>query len=66
LQVGVVRGNKADLVPIQLGHDYGVEVEVVSGITGKDDVIVNPPDSLVSGTTVRITEPPAAGSAQAR
>ena len=29
LQVGVVRDNKADLVPIQMGKDYGTEVEVV-------------------------------------
>src|SRR5271166_3544158 len=33
LRVGVVRnGNKAELVPIIMGKDYGNEVEVVSGI----------------------------------
>jgi RND family efflux transporter MFP subunit len=62
LQVGVVRqGDKAELVPIQMGRDYGVEVQVLSGITEKDLVIVNPPDSLISGTTVRVT--PANGGA---
>ena len=37
LRVGVVRdGNKAELVPIILGKDFGNEVEVVSGIAEND------------------------------
>ena len=56
LQVGTVQnGNRASLVNITLGRDMGNEVEVVSGLTAEDSVIVNPPDSLVSGETVRIT-----------
>ncbi len=55
LRVGVVRdGNRAELVPIILGKDYGNEVEVVSGIAEDDLVIANPPDSLASGATVQI------------
>ena len=55
LQVAVVRDdNKAELVSIVLGKDFGNEVEVVSGITESDAVIVNPPDSITSGMTVRI------------
>ena len=55
LRVGVVRdGDKAELVPIILGKDYGNEVEVVSGIAENDLVISNPPDSLASGATVQI------------
>lgn len=55
LRVGVVRnGNQAELVPVALGNDYGTEVEVVSGISDDDSVIVNPPDSLVSGAPVRV------------
>lgn len=55
LRVGVVRnGNQAELVPVTLGNDYGTEVEVVSGISDGDSVIVNPPDSLVSGAPVRV------------
>ena len=48
----------AELVSIQMGRDYGVEVQVLSGITEKDLVIVNPPDSLISGTTVRVMAVP--------
>ncbi len=57
LRVGVVRaGNKADLVPVILGKDYGNEVEVVSGIDENDLVIANPPDSLASGATVQVVK----------
>jgi RND family efflux transporter MFP subunit len=55
LQAGVVRdGGKVELMPIVIGKDYGTEVEVVSGLREDDSVIVNPPDSLTTGTTVRI------------
>jgi hypothetical protein len=38
-----------------IGKDYGTEVEVVSsGLTESDNVIVNPPDSLATGTAVRV------------
>jgi multidrug efflux pump subunit AcrA (membrane-fusion protein) len=56
LQVGVVRdGGKVELVPIVIGKDYGTEVEVVSvGLNEGDYVIINPPDSLATGTKVRV------------
>jgi RND family efflux transporter MFP subunit len=55
LQVGVVRNNVAQLVPVSIGTDYGETVQVTSGLSTTDDVIENPYDSLVSGTPVRIT-----------
>lgn len=58
LQVGVVRdGGKVELAQVTLGKDYGTEVEVVSGISATDSVIANPPDSLTSGTVVRVVSP---------
>ena len=54
LQVGVVRNGVAQLVPITIGRDYGARVEVLTGLTTADQVIVNPSDSLVSGTAVRL------------
>ncbi len=62
LQVATVNSDrKVVLKGIQLGRDFGTVVEVVSGITPDDQVIVNPPDSLVSGETVRPVTPAAAG-----
>jgi RND family efflux transporter MFP subunit len=54
LQVGVVRANNAELVPITIGRDYGSTVEVINGLKPIDQVIVNPSDSLTTGTPVRI------------
>jgi multidrug efflux pump subunit AcrA (membrane-fusion protein) len=44
-------------MPIVIGKDYGTEVEVVSGLQETDSVIVNPPDSLATGTLVRLAHP---------
>jgi len=54
LQAAIVRDGKAELVPITLGRDYGTEVEVTSGITEQDAIVVNPPDSLTNGAPVRV------------
>jgi RND family efflux transporter MFP subunit len=64
LQVGVVRDNKVELVPVKIGHDFGDTVEVVSGIQATDQIVANPADSLVSGTTVVVKAPPAAPPAK--
>ncbi|MGA6982855.1 MAG: efflux RND transporter periplasmic adaptor subunit [Candidatus Sulfotelmatobacter sp.] len=63
LRVGVVRNGRAQLLPITIGVDYGGTVQVTSGLTPADQVIVSPSDSLISGTPVRITAP-AAGTTQ--
>jgi RND family efflux transporter MFP subunit len=54
LRVGVVRDGRVQLVPISIGHDYGDIVEVTAGLARADQVVLNPSDSLVSGTPVEI------------
>jgi RND family efflux transporter MFP subunit len=56
LQVGLVRNGHAELVPIVIGRDYGFSVEVISGLTPEDEVILSPPDSLITGALVRIAD----------
>ena len=58
LRVAVVRDGKAQLITVTLGRDFGTEVEVTSGITEHDQVIVSPPDSLSSGSAVRAESKP--------
>jgi multidrug efflux pump subunit AcrA (membrane-fusion protein) len=58
MEVAVVRKDKAELVRITIGRDYGTEVEVLSGVTPEDAIIETPPDSLSSGTEVRALESP--------
>jgi RND family efflux transporter MFP subunit len=62
LRVGVVRRDHAELVPITIGRDYGSTVEVINGLKPTDHVIVNPSDSLTTGTPVRISTLAAGGS----
>jgi len=54
LQVGVVKNGKVALTEVTPGHDFGAEIEIVAGLNPNDQVIVNPPDSLVSGQEVKI------------
>jgi multidrug efflux pump subunit AcrA (membrane-fusion protein) len=55
LRVGVVRNGQAQLIPIQIGRDYGSRVEILSGLASTDDVILDPLDSLISGTPVKVS-----------
>jgi RND family efflux transporter MFP subunit len=56
LQAGVVRNGKVELADITPGHDFGSEIEVVAGLKPGDQVVMNPPDSLVSGQQVNIVQ----------
>jgi len=62
LRVGVVRHGKAELVPLTIGRDYGATVEVVAGLQPTDPVILDPADSLITGTPVRVNAQPAGGA----
>jgi len=62
--VAVGDGNKVELRRITLGHDYGNEVEVISGLTGNESIIVNPPDSIEPGQEVRVVAPTMPASAK--
>ncbi|PYX96350.1 MAG: efflux transporter periplasmic adaptor subunit [Acidobacteria bacterium] len=53
----VTDGQHVELRPITIGHDFGTEVEVVAGLNGNESIVVNPPDSLVSGQQVRVGQP---------
>jgi RND family efflux transporter MFP subunit len=56
LRVGVVKDGKVVLAAVTPGHDFGNQIEIVSGMKSGDQVIVNPPDSIVSGQEVQIVQ----------
>src|SRR5580704_3194040 len=64
LRVGVVRNSHVSLLPITIGRDYGSAVEVLSGLTTRDAVIVNPSDSLANGAQVQVEGNPKDGGRQ--
>jgi RND family efflux transporter MFP subunit len=56
LRVGVVKGGKVVLTAVTPGHDFGNQIEIVAGLKADDQVIINPPDSIVSGQEVQIVQ----------
>jgi RND family efflux transporter MFP subunit len=56
LRVGVVRNGRIQLVPITIGHDFGNAVEVSSGLSVKDAVVLDPSDSLANGSQVEVSK----------
>ncbi len=64
LQVAVVKNGSVLLTPVTPGHDFGDQIEIVSGLKGDESVIVSPPDSIISGEKVQVVQPAAPGGAQ--
>jgi RND family efflux transporter MFP subunit len=62
LQVAMIDGaNRVRMLSVVAGRDFGDSVEIVSGLSGRERVIVNPPDSLTDGQTVRVVQASARG-----
>jgi RND family efflux transporter MFP subunit len=56
-QVAVVGSDsRVALMKVVLGRDFGTSVEIVSGLSGDEAVILNPSDSIVAGTQVRVVK----------
>jgi RND family efflux transporter MFP subunit len=56
LHVGIVKDGKVVLTTVTAGHDLGNTIEIVAGLNAGDQIIVNPPDSIVSGQAVRVVQ----------
>jgi RND family efflux transporter MFP subunit len=59
LQVGIVRDGHVHLQTITIGKDSGKTVEVATGLTSNDKVILSPSDSLAEGQPVNVAIQPA-------
>ncbi|HEY4352048.1 MAG TPA: efflux RND transporter periplasmic adaptor subunit [Paraburkholderia sp.] len=47
---------RVKLMKVHLGIDYGTRVAIASGLSGNEQVILNPQDSIVDGAPVRIVQ----------
>jgi RND family efflux transporter MFP subunit len=54
LRVAVVEKGVVRLIPITIGRDFGSSVEVLTGLSGGESVVVNPSDSLSDGQAVSV------------
>jgi RND family efflux transporter MFP subunit len=59
-------GTVARLVPVAIGEDDGANVQIVSGLNPGDQVIQDPPDSLIDGEKVTVEKPGANNSSSAK
>ena len=67
MRVGtVVNGNVAHLVPVVIGEDDGAKVQIVSGLSAGDQVIQDPPDSLIDGEKVTVINSAATNNSGAK
>jgi hypothetical protein len=41
---------------VVIGRDYGNEVEILGGLDPRENIILNPSDSLEEGQTVHVTK----------
>src|SRR5271169_78251 len=56
LRVGIVKDGKVVLTSVTPGHDFGNQIEIVSGLKSDDQIIINPPDSIVHGQEIQIVQ----------
>jgi hypothetical protein len=54
MQVAVVNNGKAELREVKVKRDLGTRVEVDNGVKAGDQVILNPPVTLVDGSKVQL------------
>src|SRR5271166_2557941 len=54
VQVAVVKDGRVVLTRVTPGRDLGERIEIVAGLSPEDQVIINPPDSIISGQAVQI------------
>jgi len=53
----VVDGDTAHLVHVVIGEDDGATVQIISGLEPGDQIIQDPPDSLIDGEKVTVVQP---------
>ncbi len=54
-QVAIVKHDHLiELRNVTVGTDFGSTVQIVSGLNGSEDIVLNPPDSLLQGQRVQV------------
>lgn len=59
--VAAVVDGKIEKKKVRLGIDYGMTVEIKSGVSASDQIILNPRDSIMDGQQVTIEKPKESG-----
>ena len=59
--VAVNKDSRTMLMPVTLGRDSGKTVEVLTGLTGDESLVMDPPDSVIADQEVRVVKPTSSG-----
>ena len=59
LQVALVRNGHIHLQPVTIGKDNGKSVEIATGLSPNDQVVLDPSDSIAEDQPVHIANSPA-------
>jgi hypothetical protein len=51
----VAPDGKVKLKPVVIGRDFGTSVEILSGVSLTDQIVLSPIDSLEDGQQVQVT-----------
>ena len=54
LSLAVVQDGKVHFQPVSTGRDLGTEIEIVEGLTGREQVMTNPGELIREGTEVQV------------
>jgi len=54
MQVAVMHGERVALMQVNLGRNFGDEVEILSGLTSGSEIVKNPPDTLKDGDEIQV------------
>lgn len=52
-EVAIIRNGRVTYQRVEVGRDYGLEVEIMSGLQGGEVLVVNPSDDVREGAAVR-------------
>jgi hypothetical protein len=55
-QLAFLRNDQVELRNVTLGRDFGATTEILNGANQSDVIVLNPPDSIVSGMKVRVAK----------
>jgi RND family efflux transporter MFP subunit len=64
LRVATVKDSIAHMNPVTIGQDDGRTVQIITGLDKNDQVIQDPPDSLIDGEKVHVLTPQEVQTAQ--
>ena len=64
LHVAVVKDGHAVITDVTPGHNFGDQIEILTGLSPNDQVIVNPSDSVVSGESANVVQAALPGVSQ--